>query len=596
MAFSGLSLAELPKSNVFTSKLPPDPDFPTPLSNQQADRRSLGPRRVDGALFTYVRPDTPAESKLLSVSSKAMEDIGIQPGEEKTLEFQKLVAGKSILPWDAESGEGIYPWAQCYGGWQFGHWAGQLGDGRAISLFEVTNPFTGNRYELQLKGAGKTPYSRFADGRAVLRSSIREFIVSEALNALHIPSTRALSLTSLPKTIVNRGYDMHGPQNEPSAIVARFAQTWIRIGTFDLLLSRRQFSLIRQLATYVAEEVYGGWPSPPAFCGESEGENRFTKLFREIVHRNAKTVAAWQTYGFINGVLNTDNTSIYGLSLDFGPFAFLDNIDGNYTPNEDDHLLRYSYNNQPHVILWNLERLADSFGDLMGSGLRVDEDEIVVNGVPEDMVADTLKKRDEIIEKAHLEYWLVFSSEYRSLMAARLGLKPPEDFDVGPLFKELLTCLRDLELDFNHFFRRLSSVTLSSVFTDEARKKTAGVFFHQDGLTGVCTTEESARERMAAWLEQWYEQVAKKWGDGGDVDREKAMKEVNPKFLPRSWVLQEVIKRISAGEDTAFLDRIMNMTLNPFRDSWDAQYRDEEERYCGDVPKAQRGSQSSCSS
>ena len=214
--YHGISLQELPKSNTFTAKLPPDPEFRTPSESHKAPRGDLGPRMVKGALFTYVRPEETETPELLGISRTALHDIGLKDGVENTEEFKDVVAGNKFY-WDNQTEEGIYPWAQCYGGWQFGSWAGQLGDGRAISLFESTNPSTKTRYELQLKGAGRTPYSRFADGKAVLRSSIREFIVSEALNGLHIPTTRALALTLAPKSTVRR------ERLEPGAIVARFA-------------------------------------------------------------------------------------------------------------------------------------------------------------------------------------------------------------------------------------------------------------------------------------------------------------------------------------------------------------------------------------
>ena len=214
--YHGVSLQELPKSNTFTAKLPPDPEFRTPSESHKAPRGDLGPRMVKGALFTYVRPEETETPELLGISRTALHDIGLKDGVENTEEFKNVVAGNKFY-WDNQTEEGIYPWAQCYGGWQFGSWAGQLGDGRAISLFESTNPSTRTRYELQLKGAGRTPYSRFADGKAVLRSSIREFIVSEALNGLHIPTTRALALTLAPESTVRR------ERLEPGAIVARFA-------------------------------------------------------------------------------------------------------------------------------------------------------------------------------------------------------------------------------------------------------------------------------------------------------------------------------------------------------------------------------------
>jgi len=186
---------------------------------------------VKGALYTYVRPQETENPELLGVSHKAMKDIGLANGQENTEEFRDTIAGNKIF-WNNETEEGIYPWAQCYGGWQFGSWAGQLGDGRAISLFESTNPSTTTRYEVQLKGAGRTPYSRFADGKAVLRSSIREFIVSEALNGLHIPTTRALSLTLAPNSRVRR------ERLEPGAIVARFAQSCKRSFRVTLSISK----------------------------------------------------------------------------------------------------------------------------------------------------------------------------------------------------------------------------------------------------------------------------------------------------------------------------------------------------------------------
>ena len=318
--YEGASLQDLPKTWRFTQSLPPDPVFPTPAESHKTPRDHITPRQVRNALFTWVRPEQQKDPELLAVSPAAMRDLGILAGEDKTNDFRQFVAGNKLYGWDEEKLEGGYPWAQCYGGFQFGQWAGQLGDGRAISLFETTNPTSQTRYELQLKGAGLTPYSRFADGKAVLRSSIREFVVSEALNALNIPSTRALSLTLLPHSKVLR------ESIEPGAIVLRFAQSWLRLGNFDILRARGDRDLIRKLATYIAEDPFGGWETLPGRLDNPEkprespapkrgiaakategpddaSENRFTRLYREIVRRNARTVAAWQAYGFMNGVL-----------------------------------------------------------------------------------------------------------------------------------------------------------------------------------------------------------------------------------------------------------------------------------------------------
>jgi len=603
------TLADIPKSHNFTSKLPPDPAFPTPKDSHDAPRLKLGPRMVRGALYTFVRPVPVDDPELLGVSPKGMEDIGLKPEEAESQDFQDVVAGNKIY-WSEEDG-GIYPWAQCYGGWQFGSWAGQLGDGRAISLFESTNPETKVRYEIQLKGAGKTPYSRFADGKAVLRSSIREYVVSEALNALRIPTTRALSLTLAPKDMVAR------ERMEPGAIVARFAQSWLRIGTFDILRARGDRQLVRQVANYVAEDLFPGWESLPSALPKdspdahidpprgvakdsiqgTEGaeENHFARLYREIARRNAKTVAAWQAYGFMNGVLNTDNTSIYGLSLDYGPFAFMDNFDPAYTPNHDDHMLRYSYRNQPSIIWWNLVRLGESLGELIGAGDQVDTDVFINDGVSEDFAPELIKRAESIIDRTGEEYKAVFMMEYRRLMTARLGLTTQQESDFQKLFSELLDTLETLELDFNHFFRRLSSVKVAEIETEDQRREKARLFFHKEGITGLGETDNSAAEKVARWLEAWRERAVQDWGEE-DKEREAAMKSVNPNFVPRGWVLDEVIERVQNQGDREVLGRVMKMGSEPFEEEWSTGNRGEEERFCGDVPREGRGLMCSCSS
>lgn len=611
-SWPGASLADLPKSWNFTSSLPPDEKFPTPAASHKTPRQGIEPRVVKGALFTWVRPETAQDPELLCVSPAALRDLGIRDGEQKTEEFRQTVAGNRLLGWDEEREDGGYPWAQCYGGWQFGSWAGQLGDGRAISLFETTNPATKKRYELQLKGAGITPYSRFADGKAVLRSSIREFIVSEALNALKIPTTRALSLTLLPHSRVLR------ETTEPGAIVARFAESWLRIGTFDILRARGDRNLIRKLSSYIAENVFDGWTSLPARNPADDGkasepirtgiekttiegpsgleENRFTRLYREIVRRNAKTVAAWQAYAFTNGVLNTDNTSIFGLSIDFGPFAFLDNFDPNYTPNHDDHMLRYSYRNQPTVIWWNLVRLGESLGELIGIGAGVDNEEFVEKGVRQEDAEELVSRAEGLITRVGEEYKAVFLDEYKRLMTARLGLKIFKESDFESLFSELLDTMEALELDFNQFFRKLSSLKVGELATEEQRKEAAGTFFHSEGVTGLGNTDKQARKRVGAWLERWRNRVYEDWGpDGGDAERELEMKKVNPKFIPKSWILDEVIRRVEKEGEREILNRVLDMALHPFDERWGWDEK-EEDRLCGDVPRKDRAMQCSCSS
>ena len=435
----------------------------------------------------------------------------------------------------------------------------------------------------------------------------------QALNGLHIPTTRALALTLAKNSRVRR------ETVEPGAVVTRFAQSWLRIGTFDILRARGDRRLIRTLATYVAEHVYPGWESLPAELNSSQlrseaitdpprgvspstsqghpeaEQNRFTRLYREIVRRNAVTVAYWQAYGFTNGVLNTDNTSLLGLSLDFGPFAFLDNFDLNYTPNHDDHALRYSYRNQPSIIWWNLVRLGESFGELIGAGSRVDSETFVKEGVSEDFADELIKRAETIIQAVGEEYKAVFLAEYARLMRARLGILSAEEFDIDGLFTELLNTLEALELDFNHFFRRLSSVRLVDLDSDAQRNGIASIFFHAEGISARLTSEEAAKTRVASWLLQWRDRVAKDWGHDQDAEREEAMKRVNPNFIPRGWVLDEIIRRVDKDGDREVLERVMRMVENPFEDSWGG-HAAEEERWCGDVPRPERGLMCSCSS
>ena len=468
-----------------------------------------------------------------------------------------------------------------------------------------------------------------------------------ALNALKIPTTRALALTLTPHAKVRR------ETLEPGAIVTRFAQSWLRIGTFDIMRARGDRALIRQLASYLAEHVFGGWEALPSFPisssqpsavpntngasktnGNTEGvdvgsksqedaetlnkdsqiPNRFARLYHYIAVLNARTVAAWQAYGFTNGVLNTDNTSLIGLSLDFGPFAFLDNFDPSYTPNHDDYALRYSYRNQPSIIWWNLVRLGESLGELIGAGDGVDNILFIEEGVQEADTEDLIKRAERLIAEVGEAYKAAFLEEYKRLMSARLGLKQCKDGDFDTLFSEALDIMEAYELDFTHFFRRLSSVLLSEIATEEARNAKAEIFFHGEGWRSPSGAGESdARKRIAAWLWAWESRVREDWGDGADAERIETMKAVNPKFIPRGWVLDEVIKSVTPegfsaqgskfavgekdeGINTKVLEDVMEMALNPFAEEWEGIDEGRVETWCGDVPREGRGLMCSCSS
>ena len=575
----GVTLKDLPKSSVFTSRLPADKAFPTPAASAAASLNKLGPRMVKEALYTFVRPTSCTKTpELLAVSPAAFRDLGLTLSEAQNPEFVHLVAGNGTYE-DGADENGIYPWAQCYGGWQFGQWAGQLGDGRAISLFEGTNPETGERYEVQLKGAGQTPYSRFADGRAVLRSSIREFVVSEYLNSIGIPSTRALALTLLPGEQVAR------ERMEPCAIVTRMAQSWIRIGTFDLFRWRGDRVRLRALSDFVRDEVLR---MPKQEGIDEKGRNRYENMYREVVRRNAKTVAMWQVHGFMNGVLNTDNTSIMGLSLDFGPFAFMDAFDPDYTPNHDDHMLRYSFKNQPTIIWWNLVRLAEDVAELLAVP-NVDDPEFIATGVKEADADDLVKRAEAIIEDVGYEYKTVFLTEYGNLMARRMGFKTCKETDMDTMFSPCLDLMQKNELDFHHFFRRLAEVPVRGIVSagEEANAKLAASFAHES----VVNSDE-AKTAILEFLHCYAARLAEEGVE--DADRIPAMKKLNPKFVPKNWVLDEIIQRVEEKGDREVLKDVVEVVMRPFEDTWEG-VRDAE-RWCGEVPIVKRSTQCSCSS
>uniref|UniRef100_A0A060T6N1 Selenoprotein O n=1 Tax=Blastobotrys adeninivorans TaxID=409370 RepID=A0A060T6N1_BLAAD len=562
------TLRNLPKSASFTRWLTPDSRVPSIEEAKKVPEETVRRARpVDGS-FTWMRPEKRKEVQLAAVSEPAMRDLGLDPEESKTQEFLNVFSGQEVIE---DEQKGIYPWSQAYAGWQFGEWAGQLGDGRVVSLFESTNQKTGKRYELQLKGAGLTPYSRFADGKAVLRSSIREALVSEHLNALGIPTTRALSLVQLPGTFARR-YTM-----EECAIVCRMAESWIRIGTFDFHRARGARDEMRKLADYCISEV---------FQLDATAKDRYQQLYREIVTRNATTLGYWQAYGFMNGVLNTDNTSILGLSMDFGPFSFMDTFDAAYTPNHDDGLLRYSFKNQPSAVWWNMLRLGEDLGELLGAGDLVDDETFKKDGLKQDQVQGVIKRAEEFIESQHDVFKEAFMMQYTKLMRARLGLKEERDSDNDDIFTPLLDTLQDCELDYNVFFRNLSNVDLSK--TDFAELIDA-----DRGFAPSKTTEEAA-EAVTKWIQETYKPRLESEGTS-EEDRRKLMNSVNPKFLLRTWLLDEVIKEATSKGSFDLYNTVQNMALNPFQDSWGGD-ADLEKRYTSPPAKAQKGIQCSCSS
>lgn len=289
----------------------------------------------------------------------------------------------------------------------------------------------------------------------------------------------------------------------------------------------------------------------------------------------------------------------------------MDNFDPSYTPNHDDAMLRYSYRNQPTIIWWNLVRLGEAIGESFGIGAGVDNEIFVKQGVKKEQEEEVMARAEKLILQAGEEFKSTFLGEYKKLMSARLGLRNPKESDFEELFSEVLDTMESLELDFNHFFRRLSSIRVQDLASDGSRKEKAGIFFHKEGPPST-TTDEEARNRIANWLDKWQKRVVEDWGNDGkdlssarDQERTDAMKRVNPSFIPRGWILDEIIKRVEQEGERDVLDRVMHMALHPFEDSWagkefdGVRYAgddDEEQRWIGDVPGSGRLMQCSCSS
>lgn len=556
------------KPTAFTKYLAPDKEVPSiEVAQSLGDKLVREQRTVQGA-FTWVAPEPRSEYKLRWVSPSALKTLGIEPGEASSPKFAAVMAGKDVI---ADPEIGLYPYAQNYAGYQFGNWAGQLGDGRAISLFEIEAP-DHKHYELQLKGAGLTPYSRFADGKAVLRSSIREALASEAVNALGIPTTRALSLVELPTTTARR------ERTETCAVISRFAESWVRIGTFDLYHSRGDRKNLRALADYCIDHVFGGFK-------ESSQGNRYYQLFREVSERNARMIASTQAYGFLNGVLNTDNTSILGLSIDYGPFAFIDGFNFGFTSNHDDHENRYGFRNAPVMIWWNCVRLGESLGELIGAGHElVDQPDFIASGVKDtESRKKVAKTATTLIMDMGQEFEKLYRSTYMDIMRKRLGLTTSKDDDDEALVEPLLQIMDECELDYNHFFWGLSNLRVLGEFPDSS-----SLISKERGISPL-KTFEACKKHVDEWLKTYISRL--KAESSTDDDRINDMRKVNPHFVLRNWVLNDVITKANEDDWSAF-DAVAVMALDPFKDRWDVGF----EEYLGEVPGTERNIVCSCSS
>jgi uncharacterized protein YdiU (UPF0061 family) len=483
--------------NRFVQALPGDPE------------RGTGRREVRGALWSAVSPTPVAAPRLLAYSPEVVALLGFNESVVQGEGFAQVFGGNALYA-------GMQPWAANYGGHQFGQWAGQLGDGRAISLGELLTG--GQRWELQLKGAGPTPYSRGADGRAVLRSSVREFLCSEAMHHLGVPTTRALSLVATGETVVRDMFYDGNPQGEPGAVVCRVAPSFLRFGSFELPASRGDIALLTQLVTFCIDRDY------PELA--DAGAQRQARWFEQVCTRTAVMVAHWMRVGFVHGVMNTDNMSILGLTIDYGPYGWVEDYDPEWTPNTTDAQgRRYRFGTQMQVAYWNLVRLAQAVSPLF-------ED-----AAPLQAGLDAFRTR--------------FEQEQRHHLVAKLGLGRFVEGD-DTLMAQFLQLLHEGEMDMTLAFRALAEVDPAA--PDVAMLE--AVFYTPDKRGQVLP-------KLQDWLRRHGQRVLAD-GQAPEV-RRATMNAANPKYVLRNWLAQEAIDRAEQGDSAGITD-LLDVLRHPYDD------------------------------
>jgi len=454
---------------------------------------------------------TPIDSAKLTHTTKLRSELGLNLLSDDDL--RNWLNGETRL-------EGDQRIATRYAGHQFGIWAGQLGDGRAMSLGEIINP-ENKRFEIQMKGAGLTPFSRMGDGKAVIRSSVREYLCSEAMFGLGIPTTRALALLT--------GNDRVARETvERSSLVARVFPTNIRFGHFEMCFHFEKKEALKALIEYTCD----------TFFDVATTEEMLT----QIVSRTAKLMAQWQNVGFCHGVMNTDNMSILGLTIDYGPFGFLEDTVLNFVCNHSDHNGRYAYNQQPSVAMWNLERLLVCFLDVV--------------------------EKEKLISILNT-YMPTFEAEYGKLCREKLGLQieSPQDY---PLFISLLKIMGTLNLDYTFFFRQLASY-------EKGKPESFKNFWDYYGN----------REEIKTWLGRYDERLGLE--STSDHNRSINMKATNPKYVLKNYIAQEVIQDVEAGNSQK-LEQWLDVLYSPFDE------HPHFEKYSQPTPSEFKNIEVSCSS
>lgn len=476
-------------NDTFNKELPADPI----LENTR--------RQVEKAAFSYATPKQTANPTLIHTSKEVANLIGLSEADTKSEDFLKVFTGNKVL-------EGTTPYAMCYGGHQFGHWAGQLGDGRAINLTEVKHK--DKAWALQLKGAGPTPYSRTADGLAVLRSSIREFLCSEAMYHLGVPTTRALSLALTGDDVMRDMLYNGNAAYEKGAVVCRVAPSFIRFGNFEIFASRRDTENLKKLVDYTIKHHYSHLGAP--------SKETYIAFVREVAQRTMKMIVHWQRVGFVHGVMNTDNLSILGLTIDYGPYGWLEGYDHGWTPNTtDEQQKRYRFENQPDIGLWNLLKLANAIYPLI----------------------EDAKPLEAILH----EYKANYESAYQQMMKEKLGLAGAFEED-SRLIEQLEEVLQLTETDMTIFFRNLAH------FKKETNIETAvDKAFLNPVLSAFYKPEELVGSVLEYW-KNWFINYTTRLNATplSNEARKAKMNLVNPKYVLRNYMAQVAIDAADNGD------------------------------------------------
>jgi serine/tyrosine/threonine adenylyltransferase len=501
------TLENLKFNNRFVDELPAD-----------AETRNFT-RQVQGAAYSKVLPTKFSKPQLVAYAQEVAELLDLSGNTCLSEEFAQIFAGNKLLP-------GMEPYASCYGGHQFGNWAGQLGDGRAINLGDVINA-KGERWALQLKGAGLTPYSRMADGLAVLRSSVREFLCSEAMHHLGVPTTRALSLVTTGEQVIRDMFYNGNPKAEPGAIVCRVAPSFIRFGNFEIHAARGELDLLQKLVDYTISThcPHLGKPSIATYLA----------WFEEVCRTTAQMIVHWQRVGFVHGVMNTDNMSILGLTIDYGPYGWLENYDPDWTPNTTDKAeRRYRYRNQPACAFWNLGQLANAIYPLIGEA--------------------------KPLQQALDSFTQVFGEQWNVMMSQKLGLSRYDPGQDDELFGELLAVLQSVETDMTIFFRQLADVglgkpTLEDNDIDTLTAPLIDAYYVPEQLTSEYVA------RLVDWLKHYNQRILHE-GIPQEIRRER-MNRVNPKYVLRNYMAQLAIDKAEQG-DNSMVAELLDLLRHPY--------------------------------